>query len=313
VVGNGDLAVIDRTRDWRQQGEVIEALTHAMRRRGLLESSIHARVFIVRRWWDFVGDPWRAQRRDVERFIDSIKPRARGASVASASIRYATVSHLHRFYLWARREGLTKRDPTELVERARLRPGLPHPITDTDLALAVTLAPSAPLRAALLLAATSGLRAGEMALLRWDDVDDRSLRVHGKGDRERVVPLHADARDALESLDRRDEWVLPWRARSSNVSPGQRVSYALNQFLHGIGSTATAHSLRHWCATEALASSGDLRAVQELLGHASPATTAIYTRLDPSRLAPIVDAIQVPGLGSVARSGEMHSPTEEVR
>jgi site-specific recombinase XerD len=285
-----------RTPELIERHDVLEAYRAAMRRRGLVEGTIVVRSHLLVRWWTFVdGRWWKATRRDVEAFIDA-------SDLGAASSRYAVISHLHRFYVWARREDLTRRDPTELVERPRLTPRLPRPIPDTDLGLALTLA-DGPLRAALVLAATSGLRACELAALRWDDVADDAIRVLGKGRKERVLPLHPIARLALDALDRVDDWVLPWRTDPRH--PGRRVSQAVNDYLHQIGSAATLHQLRHWCATTALAATNDLRAVQELLGHASPSTTAIYTKLDPSHLRHAVEAISLPMLDAyVVDAGE---------
>jgi integrase len=274
-----------------QRGEVLPAWRDSLVRRGLAPSTVQQWVYQVRRWWTFVGDKriWRATYRDVERYMDS----------GNGTAQYARtrVVVLHAFYVWARRTGLSKNDPTIEVERPKVSAGLPRPIPDGDLALALALAEPIT-KAALLLAATSGLRCIELARLRWDDVDELSLRVHGKGDRWRVVPIHPDARDALMELGRRhDGRVFPGITIHTNpANVGQYMSSRLNRYLHGLGLSATAHQLRHWFATKALAQSHDLRAVQELLGHAGPNTTAIYARLDPARLAPIVRALEVPGM-----------------
>jgi integrase/recombinase XerC len=283
-----DTDQIRRTPALAARHDALEAFAAAMRRRGLRPSTIDKRIFLLRRWWLYTdGRWWTATRRQVEAFIDS-------SDLTAASSRYATVSHLHRFYVWARREGLTRRDPTELVERPRLTPRLPRPITDTDLAVALSLA-DGPVLAALMLAAGSGLRACELATLRWDDIDRDALRITGKGGRDRIVPLHAAAREALDRLDRTDEWVLPWRAYNERVV-GCRVSHIINRYLRSVGSSATLHQLRHWCATKALAGTKDLRAVQELLGHANPATTALYTKCDPEHIRHAVDAVPLPSL-----------------
>lgn len=276
-----------------ERGELLDSWAASMRRRGVTDGSIYSFVNITRQWFDFTGNqPWRTSWRDVERFVDSTGRR-------TARSRYSVVTTLHVFYKWAQREGLTKRDPTVLVERPRIPTGLPRPIDDTGLMLALTLA-DPPMRAALLLGCTGGLRAVEMSRLQWRDVSSTSLRVCGKAGKERVIPLHADCRVALDGLDRLDEWVLPWfRSKVAHLearSAGYRVSQAVNRYLAGIGVDASCHMLRHWFATRALAVSGDLKAVQDLLGHASPATTAIYAALDPTRLIPVVAAIEVPGL-----------------
>jgi len=253
----------------------------------MAESSIEKRVAIVSRWAAFIDDPFDASIgwADVDAFIDT-------SAMLAAKSRYAAVSHLHQFYLWAMRAGFVDHDPTALVVRPRLTPGLPRPINDVDLALALTVA-TGPTRAAIVLGAWCGLRCVEMARLRWVDVGVDSIRVRGKGDRERVLPLPVDARDALDELDRVDAYVLPWR-EARDISPGRRVSHALSKFFGEIGVDATAHQLRHWCATRAYAATGDLAGVQDYLGHASPATTRIYAKLDPARLRFVADSITLP-------------------
>lgn len=265
---------------------VIERWIAAQRRRGITESTIHRRAAVVRYWYDYTDfEPFKVTSwRTVEAFVD-IGNRA-------PRTRYLEIAHLHAFYLWAMREGLCRRAPTTLVERPRVGVGLPRPMTDTDVALALALS-TGPMHAAIVLAATAGLRCIEIARVRWVDIDAGTLRIHGKGRKDRVVPLHPDAAAALEQLDRVSDHVFPWRVTVRGE--GVQVSAAVNRFLRSIGVSGTAHQLRHWFGTRALAASGgDLRAVQDLMGHASPATTAIYTKLDPSRLAPIVDAITLP-------------------
>lgn len=255
-----------------------------MRRRNLAAGTIELRISLLRRWWAHTdGRPFRAGWRQVEGFVD--------AQSWSPKTRRNQLSHLHELYRWAIHAGHASSDPTVRVERPRLPPDLPRPMNDTDVAIALTLA-TGQVRAALMLAATSGLRCCELARLEWRDVDHDSARIHGKGDRWRVVPIHHEARDALDDLERTDWLVFPWPG--TRTRPGLVASRVLNDYLHGIGVDATAHQLRHWCATNGLAATRDLRAVQALLGHASPATTALYTRLDVAHLAHVVDAIRLP-------------------
>jgi integrase len=282
----------------RERGEVLGAWAVSLRRRGLQETTIYRWSTLLRQWWDFVdGQVGRATIRDVERFLDAM-------TATSPRTRYSTVTALHQFYRWARRQGLSRRDPTEFIERPKLPPLLPRPIPDLDLALAVTLADPV-MRAGLLLAAGCGLRAIEIARLRWCDVDLDTVRVVGKGSKDRVVPLHPATQAALLELDREGEYVFPWRSRPGH--PGCRVSQVVNSFLHSIGVASTLHQLRHWFATKAYAQSHDIYAVQKLLGHANPNTTAIYARLDVSGLAPIVNAIEIPPL-SGPRTDDHDSP-----
>jgi integrase len=258
----------------------------AERRRGLAETSIDKRLAIAQRWSTFIGEPFdpAVTWRDVDAFID-------GSKMKSSKSRYAAISHLHQFYLWAMRCDLVDRDPTALVVRPRVPAGLPRPAHDTDLALALTVA-TGPLRTAIVLAASCGLRCVELSRLRWCDVGIDSIRVTGKGGKERVLPLPELARDALDALDRADDYVLPWR-EARDISPGRRVSHVINRFFDDIGCDTTAHQLRHWCATNAIKTC-NLADVQDYLGHASPATTRIYVKLDPERLRIVAASIILP-------------------
>lgn len=267
----------------------------AERRRGMAPTTIAKRTAIVRRWVEFVESPFAADLtwRDVDAFVDA-------SGMTAAVSRYAAVSHLHQFYLWAMRGELVDHDPTVLVVRPRITPGLPRPAPDVDLALALALAPPAH-RVAISLGALCGMRCVELARLRWADLEVDQVRVWGKGDRVRVLPLPAEAIAALEHITRVDEYVLPWR-EARDISPGRRVSHALNRYFREMGLSITAHQLRHWCGTKAYAATGDLGTVQDYLGHASPVTTKVYAKLDPSRLRAVADAIALPSLGPALRN-----------
>ena len=152
-----------------------------------------------------------------------------------------------------------------------------------------------------------GLRAAEIALIERTDIlrgnGQPALLVHGKGDRERIVPLAPAVQASL------DDDSLPMTGRLFRMRNGQPVnahyvSALCNRHLHKVGIAATLHQLRHRFGTQAYRASGhDIRQVQELLGHASPSTTAIYTLVDPSAAAPTVAAIDRPLLRPVQETG----------
>ncbi len=154
-------------------------------------------------------------------------------------------------------------------------------------------------RAVMELLYSCGLRLSELVSLDVEDVDlrDRTVRVTGKGNRTRVVPVGSYAVHALNDwLNNRHELAAPNQkamfvsTRGNRLSPRSvqaRVrSWALKR---GITTKVHPHLFRHSFATHILESSGDLRAVQELLGHADIRTTQIYTHLDFQHLARIYD------------------------
>lgn len=270
-----------------RRGELIDAWVIYMRRRELSAGTIEVRRRLVQQWLHAIDDPWTVKARDVEAWLDSHD------QWSTASTRYSAVSHVHAFYVWAIRTEHTSVDPTVTVERPRLKQRLPRPIHPADLSIAVAVA-EPMMRAALWLMATSGLRCCEIARLRWDDVHDGTARVLGKGSKERVVPLHPMAIEALDAVDRSSVFVFDgWQSVLAH-HPGLNVSRRVSNHLHALGISSTPHQLRHYAGTHALRKSGNLRKVQKLLGHASPATTAMYTLLDVDDLIDMVNAIEIP-------------------
>lgn len=220
---------------------------------------------------------------DVHRFLDAreIGPRT----------RYHLLSNIHQFYEWAVREGLTAHDPTLRIIRPKLPRLMPRPIGDDDLDRAIKAAP-ATMRCWLTLCAYAGLRCAEISRMDASDVllGDRLLLVRGKGNVERLVPMHAKVEAELRSRSLPRSGPVFVRARGSRFAPAM-VSREISLYLDDLGIGSTAHSLRHWFGTRAYQSCKDLRAVQELLGHANPVTTTIYTKFDPGEGRKAVDGL----------------------
>jgi site-specific recombinase XerC len=238
-----------------------------MRRRGLQPSTIDKRLS---EWRSFLatGADWRhATRRDVECWVDE-RP-------LGARARYSAVSHLHCFYVWARREGLVRHDPTADVERPRLPRRLRRPALDVDIQRALDTA-SPLMRVVLLLMTLAGLRCCEVSRLTWADVElgERRLWLRGKGDHERAVGIPPQLAQALAAMDEPGgARVVPW-------SPAY-VSHRVRAHMGAVGSRFTAHQIRHRFAYRYLAESGhNVEALRQVLGHSSIATTQQYTHLD---------------------------------
>lgn len=147
---------------------------------------------------------------------------------------------------------------------------------------------------------SSGLRLAELVNLDPQQVDfsDGEVRVTGKGSKTRIVPLGSHAITALQAwlavrdrLAKADETALFVGARGSRITP-RVVQLRMKEWgiKQGLNTSVHPHLLRHSFATHVLQSSGDLRAVQEMLGHASISTTQVYTHLDFQYLSKIYDA-----------------------
>ncbi|GAB3032760.1 tyrosine recombinase XerC [Oleiagrimonas citrea] len=199
------------------------------------------------------------------------------------------------------REGMLEHDPSAGVRGPKTRRKLPQ-VLDTDDATQLVETPiEGPQglrdRAILELFYSSGLRLSELVGLNWRDLDldDGLVRVLGKGNKTRIVPVGRHAiralKDLRDSLDDAPESPVFRGRKGARISP--RTIQARMQKLaleRGLAQRIHPHLLRHSCASHLLESSGELRAVQELLGHADIATTQIYTHLDFQHLAKVYDA-----------------------
>ena len=131
----------------------------------------------------------------------------------------------------------------------------------------------------ILLAAYQGLRVHEIAKFRGEDIRGGELHVIGKGQVAATVPLHPLV--AAEAAKYPQGWWFPSSRTASGHVHAKSVSTVMGQALERAGVQATPHQLRHYFGTEVFRSSGgNLRVAQELLRHASPATTALYTKVD---------------------------------
>lgn len=257
--------------------QLIAAMRLDMERHGLLESSILKREInlkALRRW---LGKSLLdATQEDLELFLDGRRTRE-GAPIGPRT-RFTWVANLAAFYRWTLKEGLLEENPAADLIRPKVRRSLPRPADTGRLRHLIDRAGPKE-RCWVLLAAYQGFRCKEIAGLRREDVVDSEglIRVLGKGDNERLLPLHPEVLAALVALPLpRSGWVFT-RARGGRYSANAMSAY-FNEFLRNNDAGATAHQLRHWFGTTFYANTQDLRLTQEMMGHADPATTAVYTK-----------------------------------
>lgn len=244
----------------------------------------------------------------VSRYVAHL--RRSGLAPASVARSVVAVRSLHRFVV---QEGGDGTDPTAELRPPPVPQSLPKALSEAEvgsLLAAVTGAGAAQLRdrAVLEVLYGTGMRISELTGLSLPDlaVEDQLVRVLGKGNKERLVPLGRYARRALAA------WLGPGGRPALVPERFRRRADADAVFLNlrggrlsrqgawgivrrygravGLGDRLTPHVLRHSCATHLLDHGADIRVVQELLGHASIATTQVYTKVSADRLRAVYEA-----------------------
>lgn len=270
--------------------DLLDYIFWATNVRGLADNTVRVRMDFLHRLALFAGIPLR----DIE---PGHLLRFERVAIAgrSAETRRAYVCHIRAFYRWAAQTGIISEDPAELLTIPVVPRHLPRPIDEDDLAAALAAA-RPKMRAMLTLAAFAGLRCIEIAGLDWGDIrrePDGSAFVHvrhGKGAKERTVEVGQTVIRALQAYGFKRRGPMFIGQNGQPMDP-RSVSSSGNRFLAVNGIGATMHQLRHRYGTIAYQLSRDLRVVQEQMGHASPNTTAGYTRPSAEAAARMVAAM----------------------
>jgi len=306
---------------------VADALEHALQEyhdwlaveRGLAANSCAAYRRDLRRYDDFlrahgIGNVANVDAGLVQSYVAhlaALRDTDGRARLAAASIARALVAvrSFHRFCI---EEGIVATDPTEDIGAPRVPQGIPKALSEREIDTLLRAATgdhplAARDRAILELLYGSGLRISELVGLDLDalDLEDSSVRVLGKGSKERMVPVGRSARVAVGEYLRGGRLTLRTKrprgrpdcnAVFLNARGGRLTRQACWRIVHesgsraGLGERLSPHVLRHSCATHMLDHGADIRVVQELLGHASVSTTQVYTKVSPERLRAVYDA-----------------------
>jgi integrase/recombinase XerD len=285
-------------------------LDHLRAERGLAANTVAAYrrdLEVYARFLEDVGveDPRQATADDLELFVGWLRkrPTASGRPYASSSVARIVVA-VRGFHRFLAREGLVVDDVSAGIGAPRADRSLPKALSVDDVErLMAAPVGEEPLalrdRAMLELLYGAGLRISELTGLDVDDVDrvDRLVRVRGKGDKERLVPYGEVADHAI------DRWLVAGRPAVAPEGPalflnarGTRLSrQGAWKLIRGhaerveLSDKVSPHTLRHSFATHLLDGGADVRAVQELLGHASVTTTQIYTLVSRSALREVYE------------------------
>lgn len=206
--------------------------------------------------------------------------------------RRAYISHVASFYRWMVDNGRLQDSPATMLTRPKLPRPLPRPITEADLARAMSAA-SPKLAAMMALMAYAGLRTMEVANLAWSDIDTVDgqvwIMVRGKGNKDRLIPVGEAVQRALRRHGTRTRGPVFIGRDNKRMAPNS-VSQIVNAHLHRLGITSTAHKLRARYATQA-ALVVDTPLVAQLCGWESLETARHYVKPDRERSLKLVVAL----------------------
>lgn len=268
--------------------DVIEHLFWMRDVRDLSSNTISMRRGVLDRLRDTIGIPLReAQIGHLQRWQSLV------LTGKAAETKRAYISHVSAFYGWLVRRGVIADNPAALLDRPKVPKGLPHPIAENDLALA--LANARPkLYAMIVLTADAGLRCCEIARLHYSDIQRRGDRwilfIRGKGRRERIVPIGEEVIRAIRGY----RWAARgpvFLGRDGGELTPNAVSQAINYHYAKLGIAATAHHGRHRYVSTGVEELGDVVLMQHLAGHESLATTQIYTAFSPEKAERLTAAL----------------------
>lgn len=245
-----------------------------------------------------IEDPGKVDEHQVRQLVARLHRRGLGPRSLQRLL-----SALRSFYRWMMREGFAEHNPATAVKAPKSPAKLPATLDSDAVTRLLDIKADSPLairdKAIMELFYSSGLRLSELASLRWDQIDPTSglITVTGKGNKTRVVPVGSYAAKALTAWRKArgnfagfDEPHIFVSNRGTPISTRtiqSRIRYWAKK--QGLPQQVYPHLLRHSFASHMLESSGDLRAVQELLGHADISTTQVYTHLDFQHLAKVYD------------------------
>lgn len=199
-------------------------------------------------------------------------------------------------------------DPMATLPAIHTPKSLPKPITDAELAAILDRARE-PYRTWCVLAAYGALRCIEISRLDRQHITPEGIRLHGKGRKMRVVPTHDYVWQTVEGLPpgpmARDQ--AGGRLHGRYVSRNAGVHLQRDLGLPGV----SMHRLRHWCLSGIQRAIGNIRVTQEIAGHASPATTAIYTLVDDEQRSAAVRSLRLPAAGTGGTGGRSDAAGED--
>jgi integrase/recombinase XerC len=264
--------------------DIIGDFLEAMQRAGLSSRTIRRRESILRRLDAALC--YGLARSTYDELVQALAQKS-----WSVQTRSSYTADVRSFFRWAVNplDPQVDFDPAAMIKPPRVPRGMPRPVSDAELAV-ILGDPDESHRLWSLLAAYAGLRCIEISRLNREHITQERITVRGKGNKARSIPTHPEIWTAAQ-----DHPAGPIavdcdgrRLGAKTLSSRAIYHYAVRLGLPDVG----LHRLRHWFGTNVQHAQGDIRVTQELMGHASPATTAIYTLVADTKKIAAVAALR---------------------
>lgn len=261
----------------RTAGVLLKDFETWMRAWGASDTTVRSRSSVVGVWLAACGgNPYTAPAAAVMAWLAS--------PAFSPWTRQTYFYHLKSFYTFMEDCGLVVENPMRLLRTPRTPKDRPRPLT-TDEAARALAASKGNLRTWLLLGLLAGLRAHEIAKVRGQDVNERSLYVVGKGMQQAFIPTHPTLWQVAQSYPALGYWFPSRKGSKTPHIAGTSVSAIVTRHFRSLGIEGSSHRCRHSYATNLLRNGANIRVVQTLMRHESLATTAKYTAVDEDERA----------------------------
>lgn len=249
--------------------------------------TVNERARVIQSFLDGVKlDPLMVQAMDIVRWTA-------GRTSWSPSTAATYHSYLSSWHKWLCLTDRREDNPMRKLSSPRRPDRAPRPVADDALVRLLTAAMHHRTRVMITLAAVAGLRVGEIAKVKGEDIDmeGRKIYVIGKGNKRAWIPLHPLLIEAATTMPQRGWWFPANKRRPGEHVHPKSVSDIIGAAMRRARINGTPHALRHWYASTLLDDGADLRTVQELLRHSSIQTTQVYTKVKDSRRVEAVDKL----------------------
>jgi len=253
--------------------------TYLLLEKNMSENTVNSYTHDLEQFYEFIGDKkiTEVQPVDISNFIVYI--RTKNNSVRTSNRK---LSALKTFFSFMVRRNIIQYNPASSIESGKIPKRIPKPLTTYEINNIITTISNPRDKLILEILYGTGIRREELIKLKVDDINlfSGELRVIGKGDKERIVPLTDSLINLLKQYlkTHNNHWLFPGKNSNTHISKRR-----INEIVSRWGSGITPHRFRHSFATHMFENGADLKVIQDILGHENANTTQIYTKLSSNR------------------------------